>query len=509
MKLLRAMGRSVSGMALPLAPGEARPPRPPPAAAAPPPLAGVKRSFAALDPFNLASSGFSWRGPSTQRPRLRSESGSSEDEAAAVPGGRPSPPSPSSLPPAGACTAPGYCIQKATDGRANYTLFWVVYGGGSKRTPTLAAAGVDPRQSGHFSYRSVPGAVPGTALLRCTSRAEVVAWLQAALGVNPSRVVGEAEARLPLISVADLQRLFSGSTPLQELPPRSPFASVLPAAGAADAATPPSPGGQSLADRVMASMYRNDRGAKVKPGGGGGGGMLLPRFRCSVCKGDHAAGDCPECYASPPPLIPNPTAAIIAGPEPLAVAGDALAGLGMPGLGELDTLHLDLDLENLLRGDIVGAEMVEEDSPTQNTSFNAFMDTLSFGGVSSPEPTPRGGGGAAVAQPVAEQHVGLEDTVRAWAATLSGPVTEHWPPPGPAPPGRRWVPLSKAVMILQHLSAMDLSVAALERTHISAAVGALRSHPSAAVATAAATLAAKWQTTAEAALQSATVAAAR
>lgn len=543
--------------------------------------AGTKRHFSLLNTASLTSytnSRLAQRRASTatMRSRLRSETTSETSEGAGLSGNDDSPPhlpshgpqitpvvgsmaiiSPSQLYPS-QNYAPKYSLQKMADGRTTYALFWVLgsRASGGFGAPILAVAGIDSRSSGHFSYLSVPGNCPSSsAPLRCTSRADVISWLVATMGVDPrAKPVPESSARLPLLTVPALLRLLGEDAA---------------SAGRAGGYTPTPPIGQlPLADSpfvsptvALGSPSKLDRGAKIKPGFSAGGGFhsgavvanknqstttpsaatpkdlhnsSLPRFRCGACgRDDHVTDDCLLSCVSPPTLIHNPGTDIHTNIDALLLPVVARNG-GNGGRGHEDNeLGLDLLFGN---GD--------EDSPMQDTAFDSFLD-ISFGpggALLSPSGEPSPG---AVTQPVrriaqnnthpmttktaavvgtspmppppaqgqfsqqkqqqshqqqVSKDAGLEDTIRDWAVTLGGNISESLPC---TQGGGRWVPLGEALAILHHLSMLDLSLEILEKTQISRAVAMLRNHNNLSVASAAHALAARWHQYAVAALQNA------
>jgi hypothetical protein len=329
-------------------------------------------------------------------------------------------------------------------------------------------------------------------------------------------------------------------------------------------------GGRSSPSKV-------DRGAKVKPGGSSGflstaivnnsnqkttpaatptqdmqhaSSLPLPRFRCGACgRDDHATDDCLLNCVSPPTLIHNPGPDVHASLDALLLPVAAAANGGVGGNGGQHGTN-NANINNDLGLDLLFGHG-EDDSPMQDTAFDAFLD-FSFGPggalLSPSEPSP-----GTVTQPVRhrilasnnttvmtavasvvgastipppastavatvqyaaqkqQQHHqqasakdtsggGLEDTIRDWAITLTGNISESLPF---SQGGGRWVPLGEALAILHHLSMLDLSLEVLERTQISRAVAMLRHHTNLSIASAAHALAARWHQYAVAALQNA------
>jgi hypothetical protein len=271
----------------------------------------------------------------------------------------------------------------------------------------------------------------------------------------------------------------------------------------------------------------------------------LPRFRCGACgRDDHATDDCLLNCTSPPTLIHNP-------------GTDIHASLDALFLPESDRNHLHSNVNDVLGLDLLFGHHGEEDSPMQDTAFDSFLDInfgpggahvspsggTSPGAVTQPARTPTptnitaypqtfnttavGGGHGPprsslmppppprqpthfypqYQQQHQEQHhqqqqnqqaSSLEDAIQVWAATLSGNISEFIPSTNAG--AGRWVPLGEALAILHNLSMLDLSLEILEKTRISRAVGMLRNHSNASIATAAHALASRWHQHAIAAL---------
>jgi hypothetical protein len=531
--------------------------------------AGTKRPFSLFNHSSLttySSSRLAQRRASTatMRSRLRSETTSEASEGAGLSGNDDSPPPPASYSPQitpvfGSIAypsqnyAPKYSMQRLAEGRTSYTLFWVLGSravGGSS-APILAVVGIDSRSSGHFSYISVPGNCPPAATpLRCTSRADVISWLVATMGVDPrEKAVPESVAKLPQMTVPDLMRMLGAAA--------EAGMAVLASGGGPGSYMPPLPPGQlPLAESPFVSPVvttsrgsptKLDRGAKVKPGGGGGPSFLpgavitnnkntaandpsndvhnavLPRFRCGACgRNDHATDDCFLNCTSPPPLIHNPGTEL----------HSSLDALLLPAAGARNNGNAT---NNENTNDVLGLDLLfgngEDDSPMQDTAFDAFLD-FSFGpggAILSPstagEPSPgtvtqptRHNNTISMAPPPPaqfsaqkqqqnqQQHAsnkdstGLEDTIRDWAVTLGGNISDSLPS---IQGGGRWVPLGEALAILHHLSMLDLSLEILEKTQISRAVAMLRNHNNLSIASAAHALAARWHQYAVAALHNA------
>jgi len=581
------------------------PPRPrqagPPPRKVPPPSATVgdvntqlhtntKRPFSLVNTTSLSSysnSRLAQRRASTatMRSRLRSETTSETSEGAGLSGNDDSPRplpsySPQIAPVIGSLDtasplqlypsqnyAPKYTLQKIAEGRASYALFWVLGSrtSGGTCAPVLAVVGIDSRSSGHFNYSSVPGNCPSSvAPLRCTSRADVISWLVATMGIDPrAKPIPESSTQLPSITVPAVLRLLGEDAATT---------------GMASGDTPSLPTGPlPLADSAFVSPIvargsptKLDRGAKIKPGcsGGIGGGFLssavvanknqdttspsgatpndvhspqsLPRFRCGTCGRDnHTTDDCPFSCVSPPTLIHNPGTDIHTSMDALLLPDAARNGGNNAGYGGRGQENNELGLDLLFGNG-------EEDSPMQDTAFDSFLD-MSFGAggaLLSPsgEPSPgavtqpvrrvaqnnashpmtttaAGVGASSMPPPPAQAQLsqaekqqkqqqqqqvskdtGLEDTIRDWAVTLGGNISEtlHF-----TQGGGRWVPLGEALAILHHLSMLDLSLEMLEKTQISRAVAMLRNHSNLSVASAAHALAARWHQYAVVALQNA------
>ena len=557
--------------------------------AATPLHAGTKRPFSLFDTTNLTSysnSRLAQRRASTvtMRSRLRSETTSETSEGAGHSGNDDSPPqlpshSPQIAPVVGSMAtislshpypsqnyAPKYCLQKMAEGRTSYALFWVLgsRASGGSCAPILAVVGIDSRSSGHFSYSSVPGNCPSSAApLSCTSRADVISWLVATMGVDPrEKPVPQSSANLPIITVPAVLRLLGDDAAI---------------GGMAD--TPTLPSGQlPLADSPFvsptvahASPSKMNRGAKIKPGFRSGidGGFLpsavvvnkiqntttrpsamttpndvhspsLPRFRCGACgRDEHTTDDCLYSCVSPPSLIHNPGTDIHTSMDALLLPTAARTGGNNGGNDGRGHENNELGLELLFGNG-------EEDSPMQDTAFDSFLD-FSFGAggaLVSPSGEPSPGTVTQPARRIAQHNIshplttttaavvgtssmpppppaqgqfpqqnhqqnhhqqgfldtGLEDTIRDWAVTLGGNISESLPF---TQGGGRWVPLGEALAILHHLSMLDLSLEILEKTQISRAVAMLRNHNNLSVASAAHALAARWHQYAVTALQNA------
>lgn len=122
-----------------------------------------------------------------------------------------------------------YCIQKLSDRGANFVLFWVISNDPNVSAGVyLAAYGVDPRGSGHFTYTHAPAGIRALAApsgaaaaasggdafparypspplsspprslppLKCTNRGDVLAWLASFCGAELT-ALPESEVRLP------------------------------------------------------------------------------------------------------------------------------------------------------------------------------------------------------------------------------------------------------------------------------------------------------------------------
>lgn len=122
-----------------------------------------------------------------------------------------------------------YCIQKLSDGGANFVLFWVLDPSNPNVSAGvyLAAYGIDPRGTGHFTYTHAPATIKTLALpsavpvghsstrlfslptLKCTNRGEVLSWLASSCGADTA--LPEAEVRLPThqMNAADLRALLN------------------------------------------------------------------------------------------------------------------------------------------------------------------------------------------------------------------------------------------------------------------------------------------------------------
>lgn len=351
--------------------------------------------------------------------------------------------------------------------------------------------GIDPRQSGHFNYRATPAATATAPPLRCTNRGEVIAWLVAWFGVHQTGAQ-ELIGQVPLLTVADLHKVL-GTMPQQEGFGGNWGAATVAGAGTTPSSPPslnlnlaPSP----FSSFPARSPTKLDRGAKIKPGtaahaGAGlsaGSGPLaafsaniaptplptmaaaaspfgaaatpfLPRFRCGACgRDDHATDNCILGCTSPPTLIHNHSSDTV---------GLSVEPLMLMGTGHSEGLDLDLLERQLLGG-------ADEDSPMQATAFDSFLD-VSFGdatvlrspvGASSPgavtQPVRSGHSAAQHAEQLAQHQPprSLEDTIKEWAVTLSGHISETLPV---AVQGGRWVPPSEAIAILQQLGLLEVN----------------------------------------------------
>ncbi|KAK9806880.1 hypothetical protein WJX72_006090 [[Myrmecia] bisecta] len=95
-----------------------------------------------------------------------------------------------------------YHIQRKMLRDSVVTLFWLQDDEGGN---TLAVMGSDPKQSGHFTYTSLPTFTAASRALRCTNRNDVMAWIATFGATRPNN-----DAQVPEFAPGELEKMVTG-----------------------------------------------------------------------------------------------------------------------------------------------------------------------------------------------------------------------------------------------------------------------------------------------------------